>query len=47
MHPSLISLEPNVQEVVELNRSVLEPGADDVTEALENPRNNQGSIIHS
>ena len=27
--------EPNVQEVVELNRSVFEPDADAVTEALE------------
>ncbi|XP_044169485.1 uncharacterized protein LOC114973474 [Acropora millepora] len=39
--------EPNVQEVVELNRSVFEPDADTVTEALENLRNNQGNIIHS
>ena len=39
--------EPNVQEVVELNRSVFEPDADAVTEALENLRNNQGNIIHS
>ena len=36
--------EPNVQEVVELNRSVFEPDADAVTEALENLRNNQGHI---
>ena len=36
--------EPNVQEVVELNRSVFEPNADAVTEALENLRNNQGNI---
>lgn len=39
--------EPNVQEVVELNRSVFEPDADAVTEALENFRNNQGNMIHS
>ena len=39
--------EPNVQEVVELSRSVFEPNADAVTEALENLRNNQGNIIHS
>ena len=39
--------EPNVQEVVELNRSVFEPDADTVTEALENLTNNQGNIIHS
>ena len=39
--------EPNVQEVVELNRSVFEPDADAVTEALENRRNNQGNIIDS
>jgi hypothetical protein len=39
--------EPNVQEVVELNRSVFEPDAEAVTEALENLRNNQGNIIHS
>ena len=39
--------EPNVQEVVELNRSIFEPDADAVTEALENLRNNQGNIIHS
>ena len=39
--------EPNVQEVVELNRSVVKPDADAVTEALENLRNNQGNIIHS
>ena len=32
--------EPNVQEVVELNRSVFEPDADAVTEAPENLRNN-------
>ena len=36
-----------VQEVVELNKSVFEPDADAVTEALENLRNNQGNIIHS
>ena len=36
--------ESNVQEVVELNRSVFEPNADAVTEALENLRNNQGNI---
>lgn len=39
--------EPNVQEVVELNRSVFEPDADAVTETLENFRNNQGNMIHS
>ena len=39
--------EPNVQEVVELNRSVFEPDADAVTQSLENLRNNQGNIIHS
>ena len=39
--------EPNVQEVVESNRSVFEPDADAVTEALENLRNNQGNIIYS
>ena len=35
------------QEVVESNRSVCEPDADAVTEALENIRNNQGNIIYS
>ena len=39
--------EPNVQEIVELNRTVFEPDADTVTEALENLRNNQGNTIHS
>ena len=39
--------EPNVQEVVESNRSVFEPDVDAVTEALENLRNNQGNIIYS
>ena len=39
--------EPNVQDVVESNRSVFEPDADAVTEALENLRNNQGNIIYS
>ena len=39
--------EPNFQEVVESNRSVFEPDADAVTEALENLRNNQGNIIYS
>ena len=39
--------EPNVQEVVESNRSVFEPDADAVTEGLENLRNNQGNIIYS
>ena len=33
--------------MVELNRSVFEPDADTVTEALENLTNNQGNIIHS
>ena len=33
--------------MVELNRSVFEPDADAVTEALENLTNNQGNIIHS
>lgn len=37
--------EPNVQEFVETNRSVFEPDADTVTEALENLRNN--NIIYS
>ena len=32
--------ESNVQEVVEVNRSVFEPDADAVTEAPENLRNN-------
>ena len=32
--------EPNVQEVVELNRSLFEPDADAVKEAPENLRNN-------
>ena len=40
--------EPNVQEVIESNRSVFEPDADTVTEALENLTNNQaGNIIYS
>ena len=39
--------EPNVQDVVESNRSVFEPDADAVTEALENLRNNQSNIIYS
>ena len=39
--------EPNVQEVVESNRSVFELEADAVTEGLENIRNNQGNIIYS
>ena len=39
--------EPNVQDVIESNRSVFEPDADAVTEALENLRNNQGNIIYS
>ena len=39
--------EPNVREVVELKRSVFQPDADAVTEALENLRNNQANIIHS
>ena len=39
--------EPNVQDVVESNRSVFEPDADAVTEALENLRNDQGNIIYS
>ena len=40
--------KPNVQEVIESNRSVFEPDADTVTEALENLTNNQaGSIIYS
>ena len=39
--------EPNVQDVVELNRSVFKPDADTVTEAMENLRNNQGNIINS
>ena len=39
--------EPNVQEVIESNRSVFEPDADTVTEALENLTNNQaGNIIY-
>ena len=36
--------KPNVQEVVALNSSVFEPDADAVTEALENLRNNQGTV---
>ena len=39
--------EPNVQDVIESNRSVFEPDADAVTEALENLRNNQGNINYS
>ena len=39
--------EPNVQVVKVSNRSVFEPDADTVTEALENLRNNQGNIIYS
>ena len=39
--------EPNVQEVIESTRSVFEPDADTVTEALENLTNNQGNIIYS
>ena len=40
--------KPNVQEVIESNRSVLEPNADAVTEAPENLTNNQaGNIIYS
>ena len=39
--------EPNVQQFVETNRTVLEPDADAVTEVLENLRNNQGNIIYS
>jgi len=39
--------EPHVQEIVETNRSVFEPHADAVSEALESLRNNQGNIIHS
>ena len=40
--------KPNVQEVIESNRSVFEPDADTVTEALENLTNNKaGNIIYS
>ena len=39
--------EPNVQQFVETNITVLEPDADAVTEVLENLRNNQGNIIYS
>ena len=39
--------EPDVQAVVEQNREVFEPDADDITEALEAMRNNKGNIVHS
>ena len=43
----IVADQSYVQEVVELKKSVFEPDADAVTEALENLRNNQGNIIHS
>ena len=39
--------EPNVQEVAESNRSVFEPDADTITDALEILKNKQGNIIYS
>ena len=39
--------EPNVQEVVESNRSVFEPDVDAVTEALENDQDNSDLQIET
>lgn len=39
--------EPHVQQTVDINRSLFEPDADAVSEALESLRNNQGNVIHS
>ena len=39
--------EPGVQDIVENNRAVFEPGSHAVTEALEWLRNNHGTVIHS
>ena len=39
--------EASIQEIIERNRTMFEPDADAITDALQAMRNNEGNPVHS